>query len=789
MEAVELSILTQAEIQRFIRVESVDGVTSSRLGATPKTRCTTCNGSVYSCDGHFGYYELYEPIIHPNFFKVISKILSSTCTRCFSVMKSKSCCGVAIPCVSVKNHIHLVPKYSTSQQTNALYCDFENGVPIIPSRIREILIGIEEKGCLPDGRFVKDIPRHRRYQETGIPFSIVDSIHAFVPILPLTLRPPNRRMNSNLTKLYISLVKANERFIRESDGPSFVKSNARDVVQRRFMAILDGSYGRETTNGFPSEKVSIRERISGKHGRIRRNLMGKRTDFSARSVATGDPNIAIDEIGIPFSIADTITFPERVTRYNKKRVNDLIRNGKVRYIIRRDGQHLDVAFLFNPKVSIGDTVERCLENGDYVVVNRQPTLHKGSMIGLKVRLLPGSTIRMNLSNTTPLNLDFDGDEVNVHIPQSYSAVVETRDLLSHSGSMIDTKNGASMFGLVQDTLLGLYLLSDPSITFDRCDAMDIISSLDEIPECFSCETGLDIISHVLPNTLYYQHDGVVIEDGRLVSGRLTKSHLGRSYDGLIATCVRKFGSEFTIKMMYDLQRIAMKFLQVHGFSVGLGDCFVKDVGKDGILKEMDQECKKELGMIMKKSPFSENAIEESMMKNSTIYRDKIAKKIKDTSKNGFVDMMNAGSKGSALNIVQIAGCLGQQSVYGGRVPFEFTERTLPHFKRHDYSSQSRGFVRSNFLKGLEAREFFFHAVSGRIGLLATAVETSIAGYISRKIVKSIENISSVYDGTVRDVLGHVVQFKYGDDSISTGKSKRLNVGNFVRNVRQRVNLQ
>jgi DNA-directed RNA polymerase II subunit RPB1 len=133
--------------------------------------------------------------------------------------------------------------------------------------------------------------------------------------------------------------------------------------------------------------------------------------------------------------------------------------------------------------------------------------------------------------------------------------------------------------------------------------------------------------------------------------------------------------------------------------------------------------------------------------------------------NNVKQMVVAGSKGSFINISQMSVCVGQQSVEGRRIPFGFRHRTLPHFTKDDFTPEARGFVENSYLRGLTPQEFFFHAMAGREGLIDTAVETAETNYIQRRLVKALEDIMVCYDGTVRNSLGDLIQFTYGEDGM------------------------
>lgn len=190
--------------------------------------------------------------------------------------------------------------------------------------------------------------------------------------------------------------------------------------------------------------------------------MGKRVDFSARTVITGDPNLSLDQVGVPRSIARTLTFPEIVTPYNILQMQELVRNGPnehpgARFVIRENGDRIDLRNNMRGgdlHLNNGDRVERHIRDGDIVLFNRQPSLHKMSMMGHKVRVMPFSTFRLNLSVTTPYNADFDGDEMNLHVPQSFESRAEISELCLVPKQIVSPQSNRPVMGIVQDTLCG-----------------------------------------------------------------------------------------------------------------------------------------------------------------------------------------------------------------------------------------------------------------------------------------------------------------------------------------------
>ena len=195
--------------------------------------------------------------------------------------------------------------------------------------------------------------------------------------------------------------------------------------------------------------------------------MGKRVDFSSRTVITPDPSLEVDELGVPEEIAKTLTFPEEVTEFNIDQLKSLISNGPhkwpgAKYIVRPDGRYIDLSCLAirsDAQIEPGYVVERHIRDGDFVVFNRQPSLHKMSIMGHRIQILPHQTFRMNLSVTSPYNADFDGDEMNMHIPQSYEATAEVREIMHVPKQILNPQSHKPIMGIVQDSLLGCMLFT------------------------------------------------------------------------------------------------------------------------------------------------------------------------------------------------------------------------------------------------------------------------------------------------------------------------------------------
>ena len=651
-----------------------------------------------------------------------------------------------------------------------------------------------------------------------------------LPVPPPPVRPSisvdgtgqGMRGEDDLTYKLGDIIRANANVRRcEQEGsPRHVVDEFESLLQYHVATYMDNAIVGQPTaiqkSGRPVK--AIRERLKGKEGRLRGNLMGKRVDFSARTVITGDPNLSLEEVGVPRSIARTLTYPETVTPYNIHKLHELVRNGPnnhpgAKYVIRDTGERIDLRHnknLAGISLQYGWKVERHIVDGDVIIFNRQPSLHKESMMGHRVRVMPYSTFRLNLSVTSPYNADFDGDEMNLHVPQSEETRSEVMNLCMVPLNIVSPQRNSPLMGIVQDTLCGVYKMCRRDVFMTKHEVMNILMWVPEwdgvIPPPAIIRprprwTGKQIISLAIPNgiNLYnageegnapLKDDGLCIHGGELMYGLFTKKIVGASSGGLVHTVYNERGWQAAVNFFNSCQRIVCHWLLHNGFSIGIGDT-VPDAKTTEAINETVRQQKAEVDEITKLATANEleaspgmniretfeSKVQKSLNSARNIAGDKTEKNLKDL--NNARQMALSGSKGSAINISQMTAVVGQQAVEGKRIPFGFKYRSLPHFTKDDYSPESRGFVENSYLKGLTPTEFFFHAMAGREGLIDTAVKTAETGYIQRRLVKALEDVMTKYDGTVRNSLGDVVQFIYGEDGMDAVYIEKQSLDTFM----------
>ncbi len=793
-------------------VPQPNGLMDSRMGAsTRQILCKTCGEDWKECPGHFGHLIMAMPMYNILYLRETIDALRCVCVGCSRLLvpvdvptddtdilaptnatkmqriqeqpRQKILRAVALLCKKTKacTHCHVEqPAWAWVQGELRLESHDSVCTHQILSRISD-----------DDIRAMGFSPTQSR--PSWLMFTVM-------PVPPPCIRPGGtKKMGENdLTLKLVQIVRYNLalRDAIRKQSPGHIIRDIQRQVQNNV-----ATYIKNDTKLVPQDKkrdgspmTSLDMRLKGKTGRLRQTLMGKRVDFCGRSVITPDPNLALNEVGVPLSVALILTYPETVTARNRAQLMELVVTGPdehpgARFIVRENGDRVDLKTTrYRSRIYLEDgmVVERHIRNGDWVVFNRQPSLHRMSMMGHRVRVLPYSTFRMNLSTTSPYNADFDGDEMNLHVPQSYDTVIETSELLAVEQNIVSSQKNAPVMGIVQDSLFACRELTAPWTFITRADIMQLVMWIDgwngilpapAIQKPQPLWTGKQLFSMVLPDTVNLHGCGVHIIQGQLVDGMITKRAVGSSASGgLIHRVWLDYGPQVTMYMINNIQHVCNNWLMIHGHSVGIQDCITDQKTNEAVTHAIEKakievqrtvvdaqygRLDKQPGKTMHESF---EASVNTVLNNA---RDTIGKLVERTieESNRIGKMVAAGSKGSNINLSQIMGLVGQQNVMGGRISNGFRGRTLPHFTRDDYGPEARGFVQNSYLRGLTPQEFYFHAMAGREGIIDTACKTSESGYLRRKLNKMMESVMTHYDGTVRDGHGGMIQFRYGDDNI------------------------
>ncbi|RYE21353.1 MAG: hypothetical protein EOP45_09675 [Sphingobacteriaceae bacterium] len=589
-------------------------------------------------------------------------------------------------------------------------------------------------------------------------------------VVPPVVRPEKmtngRTSQDDLTIALKLILKYNQALkdVMRSNGLGTAQArDAEDLLQTAVTLYYDPKYIKPTF--YKNARLSpamcgVVGRLRAKEGRLRGNLMGKRVDQCARNVITGDSYLGICEVGVPHSIAMDLTVPVKVTRLNidhLRRVIDLgafalggaknILSLEYGEITDANGEEYRVTNLQYASekyrvIKEGDIVERYLNDGDYVVMNRQPTLHRNSALAHRVKVMKGTTFRLNVAICPGYNADFDGDEMNLHLPQSLDAQAELEQLMAVEKNMISTQTGRPMMSLHQDSLLAVYLMTQPNQRFNYHTVIQFCYDLPNFQNliCPSQDhnknngnnrnatwSGTEIFSILFPADFHYSKNKCTIENGQITycPNGISKDHIGPKSDGIMHILHRYHGAKVCVEFLDNAQTLLRRFMEYEGFSVGIKDCMLIRDQTAKTKQSPNGLCPSSSTIFDDFKPIlgTFDYGEDEMLARIELQKEmmRIGESVqKNVSSNGrinrFTAMMKAGSKGSTTNLTQICGIVGQQLVNGQRIHRDFPERTLSHFQKFDNTANARGYVQGNYINGLSPTEFFFHAAGGREGL-------------------------------------------------------------------------
>ena len=837
-----------------------NSVYDERMGPiSGDTLCQTCGQTYEKCSGHFGHIELNMNIIHPLFYKYVVWFLKCFCDNCYRfilpedylMLHKLDKLRLDIKFEQIQKIVDKIDMCSHCKKIHPKIIHSTSDNNIIKSyKQREsktninIVMTIEEVKRIFDNISNDDINFLGFDSNFSHPKNLIISV---LPVIPHCSRPSisadGNTCDDDLTNQLCEIVKVNNQLATETSEVKIQK--ALQSLKFRIHTMYDNSKGRSkhTTSGRPIK--GIKERLTSKDGLIRSNLSGKRCNQSARTVIGPDPSLKLDELGIPNEVADILTYPEIVNRYNIDFLTNIVNSGGANTILTKSGTSINLKFYLNKfgtkllygdkiikansgniitvsdrkttilepgdkierngvilsdieyksskkyKLEIGDVVYSKLRNGMVCLLNRQPTLHKGSMMAVKIKRLPGKSFRFNLSICKSFNADFDGDEMNIHTPTNPECVAELQELCMVKNNIITPQSSKPNIMIVQDSLLAAYKMtydhsSIPRETFFQMIAFlpsdgilkkiqHITNVLKELKLDSNPFTGHGLFSVLLPNDLFYnaknntnaQEPIVKIYKGVMYEGTLSKENLGSSHNSLIVFLYKEYKINIVSDFIDNVQFLGHNYLLVKGFTVGISDCIAT---KTDQIEDSIEKCFIEAINI--KETVSNPHIREMKITACLSKAKDIGMKIaKDalTPENNFISTVASGSKGDYFNIAQLTGLLGQQNLGGKRIPnmLNHGKRSLPHYSLKkmtiDMEFESRGFIKSSFVNGLNPKEFYFHAASGREGVCDTAMGTSKTGYIQRKMIKCMEDLQIKYDGTVRNVSGSVYQQSYGDN--------------------------
>ncbi|UCG95006.1 MAG: DNA-directed RNA polymerase subunit A' [archaeon] len=822
IKAVEFGLLSPKVLKKIASVE-IDrydlydrdgypvegGIMDPRLGVVdPGMRCRVCGGGVGTCFGHFGYIELARPVIHVRHVKTIYSLLRATCEECGRVLETKE---------ELKKKDSPLYDLYLAKRKKCPYCGAKQGSvrlnkpynftldkkPLTPLRIREWL----EKITAKDLEILKI--------KGGRPEWLVITL---LPVPPVTVRPSitletGERSEDDLTHKLVDIIRINQR-LKDNitiGAPDFIIDDLWELLQYHASTFFDNNLSGVPQARHRSGRAlrTLSQRLKGKEGRFRNNLSGKRVNFSSRTVISPDPNISINEVGIPEVVAKELTVPITVNDRNISFLRAMIRRGPsaidgANYIIRPDGRKKKIteenANEIAEEIEKGYMVERHLKDGDIVIFNRQPSLHRMSVMAHRVKITPWRTFTLNLCVCAPYNADFDGDEMNLHVPQSVEALTEAESLMLVEKHIRSPRFGGPIIGCIQDHISGNYILTKKGTKMSGEKAIQYLANLGIEKRVKNEITGKGLFSHLLPQDLSIRFKSnacmgcdeckkekcpwdlyVSIKNGKLKTGVIDSKAIGREKGLLLDFIEKNYGSGEARLFLDRVSKLGIRFLMEKGFTIGISDQDISDKAKkdiEKVVRKVEKECMELIGKYRNREleqlpgQTLKESLETYIMKALRKVVDQASEIISDTlPENCAVVMAKSGARGSMLNLTQLAGCIGQQTLQGERIHRGYKNRTLPHFKKGELSPQSRGFIPVSFKDGLNPFEFFFNAMNGREGLMDKSLRTRKSGYMERRLVNALQELKVEYDKTVRDDWGRIVQFFPAEDGIDPSKSE------------------
>jgi DNA-directed RNA polymerase II subunit RPB1 len=802
-----------------------------RMGTTDRRhRCKTCWNTIVNCSGHSGYLDLGVPVLHGAYVDIVIKIMRTLCyfcgkpkavidsvkdyrggkfqfTACYNHCKSrKTCihCGMQCP-MFAKNGNSLTISWSSGQSTEHAAPEFS--IPYI----RQILRSVDEA----------------TWEQLGFDWSfarpdslVIDRVTVPTPVIrPAIMNDSRSRGQDDLTHclqdinrqaVHIKTLHDAGQTILDKIVDDASEFDAGSLLTTKLQNAVCSLCNNQKADNRATQRSgaplkTLKDRLTGKEGLLRGNMLGKRTNHSARSVISPDPRLEIFEVGVPEHMCRELTIPVAVTVANMEALTTCVRKGPgvlggAAVVISRDGAEIDLQHcLMRESIRLradGDVVERYIQEGDPVIFNRQPSLHVGSMMCHRVKIIYNTskeivqTFRLNPITASPYNADFDGDEMNLHVPQSIAAMVEMVELMSVQKQIISPQNNKPMMGLVQDSLTGIYMLTDPDLYLDRACAMQLLGSARNVwktkpmslPDATSARgwSGIQLVSQIMP-PINIDRGSLQIRKGQILSGRLDKSNIGKTSGSIIHVVACDLGNQCAAEFMSDVQNMVDCFLmEFFGLSCGISDCIpdeqtTRDVKKiqHDILSHIDQINETVDGA----DTIDEDEREMSILKVASNALSScgqvVLKSLGDT--NNIYRMVTSGAKGNIINLTQIMACVSQSCVQGCRVlPRSGSTRVFPSIDHNSRSPEDFGFICTPYHLGLQPTEFFFHMMGGREGLVDTAVKTSVTGYMQRRLIKFSENLTVVHTKNnqkaahvmVMNADDHVVSFHYGGDGFN-----------------------
>ncbi len=812
----------------------------------PGVRCPTCSQTRENCRAHSGFMPFPVPIInpHPDVVRDVVRILNIVCGSCSRplismeevvakglmnisgeqrlkrierIVKDRTCRrepveGIA-PCV---NRIYLTKSKDENNKdlSDDVYSKLskqDRELPVKVAEIFEILDKISDEDARMLGFEAGVHPRNM--------------IMWGMMVVPPAARLPNptehRVTPHDLTKKYQDILKEiNKIKMLQHSGKVDTEEYSSTIRRMRthvkiLIGITEQAQGKKVT------VRSIKKIIQGKQGLILRNLQGKRTNNSARTVFSLDPNLRIGQIGVPKMLARKLTVREAVTPDNIEQMTAMLRAGDVIRIFKKlpgrkslHSMDVDGEVIKRIVLVVGDEVERASKTGDVVFFNRNPSLSKQSVIAAEIVVTNDRlTLDIHLSYAAGLNADFDGDEGNLFGPEDLKARAEAKELLHVSNMLISTQSNRPNMAAVVDAVTAAHMMTNEDTLLDPEDFQRLLTFVVPPPDLHTFEerlrkfkvpvdSGRALFSSFLPEGFYYHNvnNPLLIQDGILISGVIKGSHIGSGHYTIIQALFKDISRQAALDFIDNVMKVGEEFLKIKGLTIGVRDFLPDD--PMGTRAKIQKEYQKAL-ISIEALEKPQNAAEEKRqekeifanLNRTKVIGERIMKEEFFGKSNFFKLLVEAGTKGDATIIANIVGMLGQQvGLSNERIAPAMTHRRrcLPIFDEDDPDPRARGYCLSSYSTGLTPSEFFFHTLAARTSLISKFIITATVGYFTKSLNKSLEDVMVWKNYSVVSSGGWIIQGAYGYDGFNPGmmENVRTSRGNiaFFTNIKRLVGL-
>lgn len=797
----------------FSEVNPAGTVNAPETGTTDiRVSCKHCGKNYIECPGHPCQIKLNRYIYHNVGYEKIIDVLNVICHTCYRPRIKLDQITCTTKCKGARLLSAIVEL--TIKKKNCDYCQ-ERGDSAVNYKVIKSDDGVafsipqhgqkSNKKVLLTHQFVfnalnniRDADARAMGFHRDVHPRVFMQDRVYVP--PPCTRPPafiGTLKQNNLTLQYSELT------VLASDNKD---EGAREKIKKKYREITFN----KADSRYPgkNDAQSLTKMIDGKKGIVRGFMMGKRKKHTFRTVLICDPTLKFGQIRIPSAIAKNMTTPEIVTRYNIEKIRtyfgETFEDNKITSFSPGSGDHRGIYYgiynedkwkFFRDHLSEGDTITRYLQDGDPVLVGRQPTISASGLMGYTAVIGEGDVIGLHMSYTTPLNADFDGDEAHGHPPQCSGAKIDVLYLTNVHNRIMDSATNGPNFGVVFNGASSGFLMSRDNQELREEFWFEGYEKAGKLQGELDSETFQDflrrlqkhnipryskraLVSTLFPRDFYYNSAGLQIINGIIVKGYLCKSNNGRVRNSVMQALFTQYGQQPCISYLTYCYFLLDWYISYYGLTITYHDSTIPldkidefVAFRDNEIRSLNEDIENILeGIEDPDEPTFSNLFREEQIRSYIRARterieNEGKKYIIEQINNPFYIMTKSGAKGSTENISQIVATVGQQLIYGSRPAKNISggRRATPFFEFNDKSVQSRGYCVHSLSEGLDPSELFFYSMSSRVGLLDTGVNVSVTGSMQRRITKVCEDQKIQEGGEVVSVNGSFYSYQLMDN--------------------------